>query len=180
MAEAPGWVTVAVLRRARGIKGELLAVSETDDPDRFGSLSRVFLARPEASGLGREFEIERVWFHGSFPVFKFRGVETMSDAEPLAGHEVRLPLSERREARPGEFFLSDLVGCEVVERAGGSRVGTVSRWIDAGGPGLLEVRDGAGREYLIPFARAICVVIDPAAKRIEIDPPEGLLELNRS
>ena len=179
MPDTPAWVTIAALRRARGIKGELAAVSESDDPERFQRLGRVFLALPDEPGLGREIEVERVWLHGDFPVFKFRGVDSMSDAEPLAGDEVRVPVSERRPPRPGEFFLSDLVGCEVVHRKDGARLGLVTNWLDAGGPGLLEVRDGAGGQYLIPFARSICVLIDPAAKRIEIDPPEGLLELNR-
>jgi hypothetical protein len=48
-------------------------------------------------------------------------------------------------------------------------------WDEAGGPGLLVMEGG----LLIPFARSICVDIDPAAKRIAVRLPEGLKDLNR-
>ena len=120
--------------------------------------------------------VESTWFHLQVLIFKFRGVDTIADAEPLAGAEVRVPLSQREPLEPGEFFQSDLVGCQVVERPTGERLGRVSGWEDAGGAGLLVVEGG----LLIPFARSICVAIDPAARTIEVELPEGLKELNRS
>jgi 16S rRNA processing protein RimM len=90
--------------------------------------------------------------------------------------EVRIPLAERTELAPGEFFQSDLVGCEVVDRKSGERVGRVEAWQDGGGSGLLVVEGG----LLIPFARSICVEIDVQARRIVVELPEGLRELNQS
>jgi ribosomal 30S subunit maturation factor RimM len=89
---------------------------------------------------------------------------------------VRIPLAERTRIEPGEFFQSDLVGCEVVDRKTGERVGRVEAWQDGGGSGLLVVEGG----LLIPFARSICVEIDVQARRIAVDLPEGLRELNQS
>jgi 16S rRNA processing protein RimM len=108
-------------------------------------------------------------------IFKFQGVDTISDAEPLAGAEVRVPMSQRAPLEPGEFFQSDLVGCEVMDRRTGASLGRVTGWEDSGGPGLLVVEGG----MLIPFARAICVEIHPEAKRIVVELPEGLKDLNR-
>jgi ribosomal 30S subunit maturation factor RimM len=54
-------------------------------------------------------------------------------------------------------------------------LGRVSGWEDSGGPGLLVVEGS----LLIPFARAICVEIYPEAKRIAVELPEGLKDLNR-
>ncbi len=85
-----------------------------------------------------------------------------------SGAEVRVPFTERAPLEPGEFFQSDLVGCEVVERGTGQSLGRVSEWQDGGGSGLLAVGN-----LLIPFARAICVAIDPAARRIEVELPDG-------
>lgn len=100
----------------------------------------------------------------------------MSDAEPWRGAEVRIPRAERLELDPGEFYLSDLVGCEVVERGTGQSLGVVTGWNDGGSSGLLEV----GPDLLIPFVRSICVGIDIAARRIEVELPEGLKDVNRS
>jgi len=55
-------------------------------------------------------------------------------------------------------------------------VGRVEAWQDGGGSGLLVVEGG----LLIPFARSICVEIDVQARRIAVDLPEGLRELNQS
>jgi 16S rRNA processing protein RimM len=108
-------------------------------------------------------------------IFKFRGVDTVSDAELLTGAEVRVPLDQRTPLEPGEFFQDDLVGCQVVDRRTGQPLGSVSGWQDGGGSGLLVVNG----DLLIPFARSICVEIDPAARRIAVELPEGLKDLNR-
>ena len=124
---------------------------------------------------GAELEVENAWRHGDRVVFKFRGVDSISDAEKLSGADVAIPREERAVLPDGEYFQTDLVGCAVVTR-GGEAVGTVEGWQEYGGPPLLEVNAG-GKQVLIPFARSICVEIDVAARRIVVDLPEGLTEL---
>ena len=165
--------------RTRGNRGELSAAPLSNHLERFEQLGEVLLAG--AVGFPNEprfFEVEEVWEHGARLVFKFRGVDSISDAEPLRGAEVRVPESERFGLPEDEFYYSDLVGCTVVERSSGRPVGEVKEFLEQGGNGLLQVLDARRREVLIPFNRAICVEVDLDAKRIEIDPPEGLLELN--
>lgn len=124
-----------------------------------------------------QLEIERVWMHGDRLIFKFRGIDSISDAEALVGADVFIP-SEQRAALPeGEYYQTDLIGCEVIEQKTGRALGVVADWQEHGGPSLLELRREDGREILIPFAASICVRIDLAAKRIEVDLPEGLDEL---
>ena len=159
---------MAHLVRARGIKGELVAIPLTDRRERFQELTRVVVK-------DAEYELERAWWHQEKLILKFRGVDTMSQAESLAGADVCIPANERAVLPDDEFYLSDLVGCEVVDRASGRVIGRVSGWHETGGSPLLELE---GSTVLIPFARAICREIDPTHKRILIDPPEGLLDLN--
>jgi 16S rRNA processing protein RimM len=170
-----GWVAVALLGKCRGNRGEVTALALSGKPERYEALREVYLFGPGESGRCERYEVESTWFHNGTLIFKFRGVDTISDAEPLAGAEVRVPMSERAPLEPGEFFQSDLVGCEVVERRTGEALGRVSGWEEAGGAGLLVVEGG----LLIPFARAICVEIDPLAKRIAVELPDGLKGLNR-
>jgi 16S rRNA processing protein RimM len=167
------WVTVAVLGKTRGHRGEITAVALSSKPERYQNLGEVYLFGDTAEPPQR-YEVESTWFHDATLIFKFRGVDSISDAEPLRGAEVRIPIQERMALEPGEFFESDLIGCEVVERATGESLGRVSEWQDAGGSGLLVVGN-----LLIPFARSICVEIDPAARRIAVELPEGLKDLNR-
>lgn len=162
-----------MLVKAWGIRGELSAIPFSDWPERFEELTRVFLF---AGGVPAEFEVESVRPISGSWLFKFRGIDSMSDAERWRGAEVRIPRGERARLEPGEFYQSDLVGCEVVERSTGERLGTVTGFDDGGSSGLLRI----GPELLIPFVRSICVSIDPEARRIEVELPEGLKDLNRS
>jgi 16S rRNA processing protein RimM len=170
-----GWVAIAQLGKTRGNRGEVTAVALSSKPERYQALQEVFLFAPDGSAGGEKYEIESTWFHGGTLVFKFRGVDSISDAELLYGREVRVPASERTKLDEGEYFQSDLIGCEVVDKRTGDSIGQVTAWDDGGGTGLLVVDNN----LLIPFARSICVEIDPAAKRIAVELPEGLKDLNR-
>ena len=170
----PEWVTVALLGKTRGNRGEITALALSSKPERYRALDEVYLFG--AGAPAAPYRVESTWFHNGTLIFKFRGVETISDAERLSGAEVRVPLAERAALEPGEFFESDLIGCEVIDRRTGELLGRVSGWEDAGGAGLLAVGDN----LLIPFANSICVEIDPAARRIAVELPEGLKELNRT
>jgi 16S rRNA processing protein RimM len=167
-----GWVALARLVRARGVRGEISADGLGTRISRFSELGRCTLYKP---GLpDRAVEIESVWEYRGHPVLKFRGIDTMTGAEELQGYELRIPLEERAPAPEGEYFHSDLIGCEMVERDGGV-VGTVTGWEDFGGNGLLIVQ--GEKELMVPFVSRICVDIDVAAKRIVVELPEGLKEL---
>jgi len=164
------WVTVAVLGKPRGNRGELTALPLSSKLQRYEELTEVYLF-----GSGERFEVESTWFHQAILIFKFKGIDGISAAEQLSGSEVRVPKSERAVLEPGEYFQSDLVGCQVVDRRTGEEYGRVTAWQDGGGSGLLELEGG----LLIPFARSICVEIDPAHRRIAVELPEGLRDLNR-
>lgn len=115
--------------------------------------------------------------HGDELIIKFRGVDTISDAEKLAGAEVAIPFEQRAALSDDEVYLDDLIGCEVLD-ATGRTLGVVADYEETGGAPLLTVKAHVGNDLLIPFAKSICVTIDPAHKQIVINPPDGLLDLN--
>lgn len=122
-------------------------------------------------------EVERTWVHGDRVIFKFKGVDTITDAEHLAGADVQVPLEQRPATPEGEYYQSDLVGCQVVDQ-NGRLLGTVLDFQETGGVPLLEIRTQDDKELLIPFAKALLTNIDLASKRIDVDLPTGLDELN--
>jgi len=165
------WVTVAVLGKTHGNRGEISAFALSSKPERYAALREVYLF-----GGGQKYEVESSWFHDGILILKFRGIDSISEAEQLRGAEVRVPRSERIAPEPGEFFQSDLVGCEVVDQTTGESLGHVTSWDDSGGAGLLVLENG----MLIPFANSICTRIRPEDRRIEVRLPEGLKDLNPS
>lgn len=174
------WVTVALLGRVRGNRGEITALSFSSRPERHREWREVYLFR-DGTWLagGAPFQVESAWLHDGRPILKFRGVDSISAAEELEGAEVRIPRSERPELPRDEYYESDLVGCEVMERSTGNVLGRVVELQNYGGSGLLTVATAQGGELLVPFARSICPDIDIAGRRILVDLPEGLKELNQ-
>ena len=169
------YVTIARLVRPRGNRGELFAEDLSDEPTRFMQVRRV-LVEGDAKGR-REMEVERAWRHKGRLILKFRGIDSISQAEELRGWRVQLPEEEIGPLPAGEFFFRDLVGCQVVDAKSGGSVGSVEDVLEPGGQLLLQVK-AEGREILIPFVRSICVEIDPEQQRIRVRMPEGLEDLN--
>jgi 16S rRNA processing protein RimM len=182
-SEVPGderWIAIALVVAPRGNRGEVAAIPLSDQPERFRRLSEVYLYDAAKAGADhRRFPVEAAWEHKGRVVFKLRGIDTISEAERLRGCEVRIPLASRPELPTGEYYQSDLIGCEVIERSSGRRLGRVRDWVQHAGPALLEIEGEDGKELLVPFARSICVEIDPPGRRIGVDLPEGLKDLNR-
>ena len=167
-------MALAALRRARGIRGELLAESLGSEFDRFIPGLEVMLRPAVDAESGRQAELERCWVHQGLLVLKFVGVDTRTDAEDLQGWFVCIPEEQRPPLDEGEVYLSDLVGCEIIS-GDGRRIGVVTGWQDIGGPVILEV----GEDLLIPYVPQICVEVDIPGRKIRVELPEGLEDLNR-
>ena len=131
----------------------------------------------QRGGQAQALRVTTMRVHRGRPIIGLEGFETMNEAETLAGLELRVPEDELEPLPSGMFYRHDLVGCRV-ETAGGSWVGDVAAVEGEMGTSPLVV-SAPGGEVLIPLAEAICVSIDTAARRIVVDPPDGLLELNR-
>jgi 16S rRNA processing protein RimM len=169
------YVTIARLVRPRGNRGELVAEDLSGEASRFERVREVLVE--DAARSRREMEVERAWRHKGRLILKFRGIDSISEAEELRGWRVQLPEEEIGPLPAGEFFFRDLVGCQVVDAKSGGSVGSVEDVLEPGGQLLLQVK-AEGREILIPFVRSICVEIDPEQQRIRVRMPEGLEDLN--
>ena len=194
------WVILAQLLRPQGRKGEILAELLTDFPERFDTQKRVFLAPPGFTGPAddaRVTEVAAYWLpvgkNRGRIVFHFTGIDSITAAETFCGLEVIVPAAERVELDDDANYVSDLVGCTVVDLADRGQpftVGTVtdvhfamtpdgSRRLEDAAP-LLAVETAEGEEVLVPFAKAFMLSLDPIQKLIEMSLPRGLLEINRA
>jgi 16S rRNA processing protein RimM len=165
---------VGRIARPHGIRGQLIVNLETDFPEeRFHPGAELFVNR---TGSVEPLTVTTVRFHRQRPVIGVQGVEDMNGAQVLAGLELRVPVDRLAALPAGSFYWHDLVGCRV-ETSGGQAVGVVVG-LEGSMNGSRLVVDAPSGEVLVPFVVEICTTIDPAGRRIVIDPPEGLLELN--
>jgi 16S rRNA processing protein RimM len=162
---------VGRVARPHGIRGQVIVNPETDFmEDRFRT-GQVLLVGP--AERTREYEISDVRFHQGRPILALAGVETIEDAVALAGSDLWLPESQLAPLPEGTFYRHDLIGCEVHD-AKGTRLGSVT-----GVEGTLDRSYLVVDEHLmIPLVGEIVTSVDIAARRVMIDPPEGLIELN--
>jgi 16S rRNA processing protein RimM len=167
-------IIVARAVRTRGLKGELVADVLTDFPERFEHVSE--LTGVDSSGVRKQLELENYWFQNDRMVLKFAGYDSIESANALVGYKFGLPEAERVQLSQDEFYDWELEGCSV-ENGPGSIIGKVREVMRTGGVELLIVEDESRREILIPMAQTIILEIDISAKKILIDPPEGLLDL---
>jgi 16S rRNA processing protein RimM len=160
--------------RTQGRRGEVAAELHTGSRERFPSGSRVFAL--DEHNQRREFVVEDSWPHKGLVVLKFRGIESISQAETLVGCEIQVPRQERLPLPAGQVYVSDLVGCAVFDR--GAEVGRIAEVQFGSGDAPLLVVKAGKKEYLLPFAEAYLVKVDTEGKRLEVNLPAGMLELD--
>lgn len=149
----------------------------TDFPEKFSERKRLYALGKNDER--REMTVEDHWPHKGWMVFKFAGVDSMDAAELLIGCELQIPLSERAELEPGATYVSDLLGCKVVDIAAQpNEVGTI-RDVEfgTGEAPTLVLNGSSGEEIMIPFAAEYVSRLDVAGKRLEMKLPEGLIEV---
>jgi len=176
-ASTPGFIRVARVTRTQGLRGAVRVELLLDD-------DRVLEAgRPMQMTLGgaeRTVEIELFRRQHGRVVMKLAGIDSIEDAGEIIGAELRIPESELPAAEEGSFYTFHLRGCKVYAVNAGAEgyLGEVTEVLDGGGAQILQVGSGK-EETLIPFAESIVKKIDLAGRRIDVELPEGLRDLNK-
>jgi 16S rRNA processing protein RimM len=171
-------LVVGRVAKAHGITGELVVDVRTDDPDeRFAPGNRLHL-KPSRGGGGRDVIIESVRPHGGRLLVRLDGVADRNAADALRGNLFVVDSGDLPEIDdPDEFYDHQLEGLDV-RTADGRAIGTVTEVLHTAGGELLAVRSPEGAEILVPFVGAIVTSVSLADGVVEIDPPDGLLDLD--
>lgn len=169
---------VGRVRRAHGLRGELVVEALTDAPDAtFASGRRVFAGT--ASGApaadGRELRVLRSSpFKGGW-IIAFDGIEDRSTAETWRDRTLLLPEHEIEPPDDGEMFIHDLIGMRVVH-VNGEPIGEVNEVFELPQGLVMEVARPERSTVMLPFDDQTVRQVDTDARIIEVDPLEGLLD----
>jgi 16S rRNA processing protein RimM len=170
------FVTLARVVKTQGRIGEVAAEIHTDVPDRF-AVGMKLSALEKSGAERRDVEIEDLWQHKGLLVLKFAGIDSISDAEPLIGSELQIPSEQRAELEQGWNYISDLVGCTVLDED--REIGKIEDvQFGAGEAPLLIVAGRDGKKYDVPFAEAYLERVDLKQHQVRMKLPEGMLEVN--
>jgi 16S rRNA processing protein RimM len=175
--EANGeFITLARVVKTQGRRGEVAAEMHSDVPGRFAAGMKLFVL-PKSQDSRRELEVEDLWPHKGLLVLKFRGVDSIFDAELLIGSELQVLSTQRADLEPGWNYISDLIGCVVLDQS--REIGRIEDvQFGAGEAPLLMVANTAGKKFEVPFAEAYLEGVDTAQRQVRMNLPEGMLEIN--
>jgi 16S rRNA processing protein RimM len=170
-----GHLVVARFIKAHGLKGAALVASLTDDPEGVFEAGRR-LAEVDQQGevVGRELTVSRARPMGDGWLLQFEEIPSRTALEGQGFAFLGAPREALRALGPNAMYRHEIPGAEVV--SGGAVIGIARELVGSAGAELL-VMEAGGREHLIPFRPPILRRLDPAARRIEVDLPPGLLEL---
>ncbi len=142
--------------------------------------SRALAPAAHQSPLPREVSLSNHWLHKGGIILHFSTIDSINDAETLAGLIVAIPQTERAPLAEDETYIGDLIGCALVDVAQPTPqvIGEIEDVDRTAGPVALLVVSGPSGEILVPFAKSYLRKIDLPAKRVEMALPEGLVDLN--
>ena len=147
-----------------------------DGPGNLMRAPRVALGENEESPALRWYEVNEVASgRGGEVRVELDGIETREAAAALAGQLVFGDPSHFEKLPDGEHYWYEWIGCAVFA-SDGRPLGTVKELWAAGAHDVLLVEDQAGRELLLPAARALLREVDVENRRIVIEVPDGLLD----
>ncbi len=174
------FITLARVVKTQGRHGEVAAELHSDVPERF-AVGMKLLALPKSQDLKpaparRELAVEDLWPHKGLVVLKFRGVDSMNDAELLIGSELQVPSTERADLEAGWNYVSDLIGCTVLDHA--REIGRIEDVQFGAGEAPLLIVANAGKKFDVPFAEAYLEGVDTAQRQVRMNLPAGMLEIN--
>lgn len=169
MADTSDRVRVGYVRRAHGLRGDVIVRPQSDDPDRF-TLGAAFLSDEDPP---RRLTVAEIREHKEGLLLRFEEVRDRNAADAMRGVTITIAADERRRLEEDEFWPEDLVGLAAVDRLG-EELGTINGVISGSAQDRLVVATSSGVHVEVPFVAALVPEIDQAASRIVIDPPPGL------
>jgi 16S rRNA processing protein RimM len=170
-------LVIGRVAKAHGVTGEVVIDVRTDDPAERFAPGSVLRGRKPRGGPERDFIIETVREHGGRLLVRLTGIGDRNAADELRGtlfliSTAQLPPIED----PDEFYDHQLEGL-AVRTVAGEVLGTVTEVLHTAAGELLSIKRPDGAELLVPFVSAIVTAVSLAEGTVEIDPPDGLLNL---
>lgn len=163
---------IGYVQKTHGLKGEVTIALEPGAPDDFETITSLFA---EVKGRLIPYFIEEISFKGDKAFVKFEDVDSSEVANTLKGSSLYLPKSARPKSKRGEFYNDEVIGFTVNDATAGL-LGKVSSVENEEVNPLLIVLQGE-KEIAIPINAPFIISVNKSAKKIEVDLPEGLLDL---
>ena len=154
-----------------GIKGQIKLKPFTDDIKRFDNLKEVYVEKNNAK---KEYEIEEVKYHKDMVLIKFKGIETVEQAEKLKNSYVTISRDSAEELEEDRYYIVDLLGLEVYTDEQ-ILLGNLEDIFNTGSNDIYVVKSSDGKQILLPAIKDVVKNIDIENKKITVHIIPGLI-----
>ena len=158
--------------RTHGIKGGLVIFLDVDIPEKYLKLKSVFME--EGSEL-KEFSMEVISLKNNLAMIQIAGVDDINKAETFLKREVFLPLKFLAKPAENKFYIHEAFGFKVVDKTKGE-IGIFEKVVELSGQNIAQVKFNE-KEILFPLIPVFVISIDMENKAMQVDLPEGLVEM---
>lgn len=153
-----------------GIKGFVKLYPYVDNINRFDELKNVFIKN-------NKFEIEQIKYQKNMVLIKFKGIETVEQAEKLRNSIVEIDRSDAIPLEEGQYFIADLIGLNVYLE-NGEKLGILEDIYNTGSSDIYVVKNELGKQFLLPYIDDVIKNIDLDNEKITVHLIKGLIEWN--
>ena len=158
---------IGIVAGVHGVNGDLKVYPYSNDPENL-SRQKFFLVD------GKKYDVLSARLQGKFLVLHLKGIESMNEAEAMKNTVLHLPREFAAPLDEGEYYIEDLIGCEVYENS--ILLGKIDDILETGSNDVYSVINDNGAEILIPVLKTVVIDIDIDLKRVEVKLPKGLVD----
>ena len=167
----PEYLVVGSLRRAHGVRGEIVMEVLTDFPERLKAGTTVFVGDTHAPMV-----IESARYHNEGLIIKFGGLQTPEEAGRYRNQLVYVTTADRPLLPEGQYYEHQLIGFSVVEDATNESLGTLSEIMRTGANDIYVVTRPDGSEVLLPVIASVVLDLNVGTRTIRVHLLPGLIE----
>ena len=154
-----------------GIKGFVKIYPYVDDISRFDNLKKVHIKSKKEE---KELQIEEVKYQKNMVLVKFKGIETVENAEKLRNSFVEIDRADAIPLEEGQYFIADLLGLDVFLDTG-EKLGVLEDIYNTGSSDIYVVKNELGKQFLLPYIDEVIKQINLEEGKIIVHIKEGLI-----
>lgn len=156
------------ISNTHGLKGEIKVRPFTSNKKDYEKLKNVLVG---ANNRFEEYTIESVRYQQDIVLLKFKNIDTIELAEKLKGKYINIPRELAKQLEDDEFFIADLIGCEIYQN---ELLGVVDDVFTSGASDVYVIKRKGKKDLLLPAIASVIKNIDVVNKRIDVEIPRGL------
>ena len=156
------------ISNTHGLKGEVKVRPFTSKMKDYEKLKNILI---DFNGDLKEYVIESVRYQKDVVLLKLKGIDIIEDAEKIKGKHIKIPREDAKALEEDEYFIADLIGCEVYED---ELIGVVEDVFTAGASDVYVIKRKNKKDLLLPALATVIKKVDVEDRKIYVEVPRGL------